>query len=337
MILKLLSMKTIKPFLIIIVFFLISSLLFFSCRVSKTPALRCPQVLTKKNNEVLAKYKRDRNTAFTPKYSPTIRKQSVRQLISLTKKNHGNNIDVFNNSRIHKNVMVSAPVYLNGISKIEYTKRLTASIDEKVIPLRKNYPDGFLIVDTETAENQSDVVDFQTSGCDTIILKSGIKIPGKVHYIGQDEILFYNCDDTSLSVISLLKSDVLAIIHSNGTRDSIISANVSLSSADITKRGTESLGIAGSFLSLVGLVLSAILIKEYFIAAIIIAFLTGVIGIVFGTLSLIKILRHSHNYKGKFFAILSIGIGAFDIVMVILSFIILLFIWLIIWAFSPKG
>jgi hypothetical protein len=409
-------MKTIKPFLSIIGIFLIFSFLFSSCRVSKIAALRCPQVLTKKNNEVFAKYKRSRYTSFTSKYIPTIKKQSVGRLIIVSQKNRVKNIDAFKNSPIYKNVMVSGPEYLNGISKIEYTKRLTASIDEKVIPLRKNYPYNFQSEKSETPDQQADVIVIPTSGCDTIILKIGVKMPCKVVDIGQRKITLKNCYDATIPAISILKSDVSAIKFSNGKSVSLLSSSkkadstdqqtnvnaipsdkcdtilfksgyrtigkvmeigkknltyrkwddlsgsvysilksdvleirtfngkqILVTSSDVSPYRTddiknpESLGIAGSFLSLVGLVLFAILIKEYFIAAIIIAFLSGVIGIVCGTISLIKILRHSDYHKGRFFAILSICIGAFDIVAVILSLIILLFIFFIIWAFSPKS
>jgi hypothetical protein len=312
-------MKTIKPTLIIIVIFLISSLLFFSCRVSKTAALRCPQVLTKKNNEVLAKYNRSRYTLFTSKYIPTIKRQSVGRLIKVSQKNHVKNIDAFKNSPIHENAMVSAPAYLNELSKIEYAKRLTASIDEKVIPLRKIYPYNFQAEKSETTEQQADVIAIPISGCDTIILKIGVKIPCKVIDIGQRKVTFTNCDDSTIPAISFLKSDVSAIKYSNGTSVSIISSNVSLSSAFKTIQKPKNLGLTGFLISLIGLICYALAFSQY------IALFAGYTGIVLGIISLVKFKRHPGDSKGKLFAILSICFGAIDIFLIYLLPSLLIF------------
>jgi hypothetical protein len=316
-------MKTIKPFLTIIALSFISSFVFFSCRVSKTAALRCPQVLTKENNKVLAKYKTHRNTAFIPQYRATIRKQPARRLISLTRKNHLKNIDVLNNSPIHENVMVSGPAYLNGLSKIEYTKRLTASIDEKVMPLRENYLFGFLSEDTDKTDNKADVIAVQPDRCDTIIFKSGFMVICKVMEIGQNNLTYRKCDDLRGPVYSGLKSDVLEIRAYNGKQILVTSSDPSPYRTDNIKKTVKS-GLAGLFISLIGLILFAILLEYYIKAAIIIGIVAGVTSIILGVKSLTKVIRHSDYYKGKFLSILIMVIGGIDIFIAVMLVLLLM-------------
>jgi hypothetical protein len=329
-------MKTIKPYQIVLGTFLICSFLFFSCRVSKTTALKCPQVSTKENNEVLVKYKKNKNTTYTPKYRANIRKEPVRQLISLSRNNHGKYIDVFNNSPNHENVIVSGPAYLNGLTKIEYNKRLTASIDETVIPLRKNNLTRFQTEKAETRNHPVDKIVIPTDRCDTIIFKSGYSVICKILEIGENILSYIKCDDLRGPVYSISKSDVLEIRANNGKKILVNSSFASPYRTDNVKSGS-----AGFIISLIGFILFAILFKEYFIGAFalaiseipiapfIIVILTGFTGILLGIKSLIKIIRHSDYYKGKLFAILSIGIGGFDIILVVLLVIILLLTLLI--------
>jgi hypothetical protein len=334
-VLKILNhMKSIKPFLTIIVIFLICSFWFSECSVSRTTALPCPQALTKENNEVSAKHKRKRigNTTFTPKYTSTIRRQPVKHLISLSRKNQVKNTDALNNSPIHKNVITAGPEYLNGLSKIGYYKSSTASIDEKVIPLRKNYLSNFQVEKSETRTQQTNVIIIPRDRCDTIIFKSGYRVIGKVLEIGQNNLTYRKSGDLKGPEYSILNSDVLEIRTYNGKQIFVTSSDTnSYRTDDIEK--TMGLGLAGFFISLIGIILGAILCKEYILAAIIIAILTGVAGIFSGIISLIK-NRHSNDFKEKLFAILSISLGGFEFIVVLGYAVAMGFIFLLIYLVS---
>lgn len=333
-------MKTIKPFLTIIALAFVCSFLFFSCRVSRTDALRCPQVLTKENNKVLAKYKTNRNKVFIPKYRATIRKQPARQLISFSQKKHGKNINVLKNTPINENVTLSGPAYLYGLSKIEYTKRLIASIDNKIIPLRFNYSDPRLVQkDGNTRQYEANNAILQNF-CDTIILKSGSKIFGKVVEIGQKTVIYRICDDSKAPVISILKSDISEIRNSNGGKTYLTSSNLSSPLVNNKERKTEAFGLAGFILSLISLISLGINVinllfypMELFGTSFYYLIIPmGLLGIILGIISLIRIRRNPNKYKGKAFAKLSLIIGIIPVATVVLAGIIL-FILLLIWIF----
>lgn len=131
-------MKAIKHLLTFIGTFLILSLVLSSCRTAKIAAVSCPEFSGNKYNKVADNNKRNRNKALIAHYRVNIRKQSVRRLVGLSGKKQGKDNVVFNNSPAQGNVIVPGLERVNGLSKIEYFKGLTASIDKAIIPLERN-------------------------------------------------------------------------------------------------------------------------------------------------------------------------------------------------------
>ena len=201
--------------------------------------------------------------------------------------------------------------YLN---KIEYTKGLTASADNTIIPAGRTSSAEYLMNLPDQAGKSDNFYIIQSTGCDTLVLRSGSVLLGKVEEIGQSEIKYRKCDNLNGPVISLSKSDVVQIKFVNGTREVIVSDNpgvmpvyVSRPAQDNMPPKMEGLGLTGFIASLVGLFIGGIPL--------------GLIGVIFGGISLSKIKRNPARYRGRGIAIASIIIGFVDIVgaIVVLS------------------
>jgi len=196
------------------------------------------------------------------------------------------------------------------INKIEFTNGLIASIDNTLHPLNQNVP--ILIQSNEENKyiNKSKRTNLQDVKCDTIVLKSGAIIIGKVEEIGQSELKYKRCNNLTGPVISVLKSDVSKIIYSNGTNELFdpneiyIPNQNKFSNNNFAPIKTEGLGLAGFLAGLVGLFIASIPL--------------GIIAVVFGGISLSKIKKNPLRFKGKGFAIASIILGIIDIVAMII-------------------
>jgi hypothetical protein len=157
---------------------------------------------------------------------------------------------------------------------------LIASTDNKLVPsIASNN-----IVLSETAE----ITDQQVR-CDTILLKSGSTLVGKVEEIGQIEIKYRKCNNLSGPIIAISKSDASAILYSNGSHDIIASQNPvqlinNISSPDkVESAQMEGFSIAGFIAGLVG----------FFVAPLIF----GTAAIVFGAIGLGRIKKNSAKFK----------------------------------------
>jgi hypothetical protein len=231
----------------------------------------------------------------------------------------------FKSQKLHRSKKVQKKEYIpyvpiaavesnSQISIIQYNKSLMASIDNTFHPIY-----NVKVPSVSSSYNESkakqDTNKIQEVKCDTIILKSGSIIIGRVEEIGQSELKYRRCNNLTGPIISVLKSDVTKVLYSNGTSDlfgpqdtAIPSQNYYpnqnyLSSTNTTPAKVEGLGLAGFVSSLVGLFIASIPL--------------GIIAIVFGNISLSKIKKNPQRYKGKGFAVASIIIGIVDVVAMI--------------------
>ena len=189
-------------------------------------------------------------------------------------------------------------IYLTDRSS--YISGLTASLDKRLIPAGSSIPYPGI------TEGSPSVEVIQNGGCDTIILRSGARITGKVEEINQVEIRYRRCDNLTGPIISISKYDVATILYINGTRESILTDAPPVERVHVQPAGvppspkTEGLGLAGFIAGIVGLFVAGIPL--------------GSIGIIFGGISLARFKKEPGRYKGRGFAIWSIVLGVIDII-----------------------
>jgi hypothetical protein len=311
------KMKAIKRLLTISGALLILVLFILSCRTAKVVAVSCPELPVNKSCKIAAGHKMNAHRAFTGNYKVRIRKQPANRLTDLSKKNHGKESIVLKNSPVLKNTIVPDIEYINNLSKIEYLKGLTSSVDRAIIPLGRNNSIALSLNRGNMIEQSGKINTIQPSVCDTIVLKSGSIMVVKVTEIVQNEIRYRFCNNLNGTVSSISKSQVTVIKYPNGTRDNFISDNTTAFIDYHGRKETESFGIAGFIISMVGLLLMITGFGE----------ILGPLGIIFGGISLGRIKRNPGKYKGKGLAKASIIVGIIDI---------LVFIGLVIWMLSSS-
>jgi hypothetical protein len=141
--------------------------------------------------------------------------------------------------------------------------------------------------------------------CDTIVLRNGDILQGKVVEIGEREIRYKNCDNIQGSSLVVSLSEVFMIKYPNGTRDYFTTERSQASPGGSTlPKKTHGLALSGFIGSLVGLFVLGIPL--------------GIMAVIFGSISLGSIDKHPERYKGRGLAIASIIIGAVDIIGMII-------------------
>jgi len=290
-------MKTTKSITKILILFLVVSLSQLSCLTMEKSALSCPEVSMKKNNKLLSHQKEYK------KKTPSVRKENNKFLALKHSKNR-NGKEIKYKPTIP--VTFSPIERVHDIDKVEYSKGLLASTDRKYYPtINKNILSPVLNINV--FEDTGVPINVQPNVCDTIILKSGASLLGKVEEIGQSEIKYRKCNNLTGPIISISKSEVTSIHYSNGTRDFFDPSEAFIPNRTVPTNNninvplkTEGLGIAGFISGLVGLFIAGIPL--------------GAIGVVFGGISLSKIKKQPQRFKGKGFAIASIIIGIIAVV-----------------------
>jgi hypothetical protein len=296
-------MKTINHILTICGTFLILTFVLVSCSTSKKTALSCPEFSINKTTKVSVNHKI--NKAVISHYRAPTRKQTVR----LSRKNQQKDIVVFNNSPAQNDFLVT-PNSVSDLTRMEYSKGLIASSDNAIIQFVGNNTEAFLLKKPGITEHSKDLFSAQTTRCDTIVLKSGSLLIGKVEEIGQNEIKYRKCNNLTGPIISISKYDVSSILYSNGTSDLFgpteryipNQTNSMYNNNSVLK--TEGLGLAGFISGLVGLFIASIPL--------------GLIAVIFGGISLSKIKNQPQRFKGRGFAIASIVLGIVDVVAMII-------------------
>lgn len=150
--------------------------------------------------------------------------------------------------------------------------------------------------------------------CDTITLKNGVVLSGKVIEITPTEIKYKKCANLDGPMYIISKSNVLTIVYPNGTKDtfakSVPSTIANSEPATSTQPKTEGFGIAGFLTSLIGIVVAAIPL--------------GIVSVIFGAISLGRISRQPERYKGKGFGITAIILGIIEIIIGLLILVVLI-------------
>ena len=297
------KMRTKTHFPAIIGTVLILSLALLSCSTAKKSAVTCPEFSNNRYNKVSMDHKMNRNRILTAHNNA----DKSRMHFSSSGRNHKDNNLVFSNTSQSSIVRVPGEKSVSYINKIEYTESLTASADNTIIPAGRISSAEYLINLPDQAGKSDKLYFTQSPGCDTLVLRSGSVLLGKVEEIGQSEIKYRKCDNLNGPIISLAKSDVVQIKFVNGTREVIISDNpgvmpvyVPRPPQDNMPPKMEGLGLTGFIASLVGLFIAGIPL--------------GLLGIIFGGISLSRIKRYPARYRGRGIAIASIIIGFVAIV-----------------------
>jgi hypothetical protein len=195
---------------------------------------------------------------------------------------------------------ISDPEIISSVDKIEYSKSLIASSENSIVPMTgNNWPAG--LISTVPAEYYTNNTQAK---CDTIVLKSGAVVIGKISEIGLNEIKYRKCDYQDGPVIVISKSIVSAVIYANGSSEAIITASPDAFNAQPGIEGNrpkqqEGLGTVGFLAAILGLFVAGIPL--------------GILAVVFGTISLNKIRKDPVRFKGKGLGIAAIIIGLIDV------------------------
>jgi hypothetical protein len=287
----------------IIVFFLIAvicSQINLSCRSVKT-AVACPEISIKKNE--YGAHRRIRNSHELFAHKTISKNKSINRSKKIRKESL-------------RDIPVIAVTSKTQINKIEFNNALTASLDNTFHPVIDKSPVPFMPPGDNKNSFDKNISNIQEVKCDTVFLKSGIIIIGKVEEIGQSELKYRRCNNLTGPIISVLKSDVSQILYSNGTGEHfgpteiyVPNQNYNLnqnnsSYINSAPAKTEGLGLAGFLSGLVGLFIASIPL--------------GIIAVVFSGISLSKIKKDPRRFKGKGFAIAGMVLGIVDVVGMII-------------------
>ena len=322
------DMNPIKCLLLITGIFLVFSLVLLSCRTPEKAAVSCPEFSVYKNNNDAIHHKLNRNKAILDYNRINIRKQAVGQLVGLSGKNHGKNNVIFKNPPVHDNVIVSGKEYVKELSRIEYIKGLTTSIDNSFIPLRRNNSTAYSLGKRDVTVQSEVLADTQPSGCDTIILKSGSMMIVKVTEIWKNEIRYKNCNTLNGPYASIPRSDVSVIksansnLHFNTSNDAVVVKDNNII------RVNEGFGVVGFILGMTDFVVGPSMIATTPVSlawlVIILGYSAlGLIVFILGCISHVMIKRHPERYKGKGYATFSIILGLIEV----FAFIYLLWLY----------
>lgn len=151
-------------------------------------------------------------------------------------------------------------------------------------------------------------IGFSKDTCDILITQDGDEFRCKVIEIGVDVVKYRKCGFNDGPLISLPRSMVFMIRYSNGEKEIIKPISNSqkkedeYESAKSPKKRLDVLGLVGFCLTI------ASILPWWFVSALI-GFFAGIIGIVFGSISLARIVRRRDSRKGLGFAIVSLILG----------------------------
>jgi hypothetical protein len=220
-------------------------------------------------------------------------------------------------------------IYQKGFH-IEWKKSYTTSINpeksEELSVIRENKtnntllytePDYFPLTEINKPEENSVSKSAKTlTDCHEIILRSGKTIKGLVTEVGIEEIKYKDCNDSKLPEVILKKKDVFKIIYSDGSfdefKEEVVKNNVSDNTSGNSKTKQESTGnnqIKTEGFAIAGLILSIIGFLFPFI---------GLIGLIFGIVSLNRIKKNPEKFKGRKLALAAIIVGAISLLFVII-------------------
>lgn len=273
--------------------FIVLTFLFVSCSSPKRAAVSCTEFPVYRFNKTI------RNHVIANHQKATL----IYQPFTSSKKKHESKKAVLKNSDPGHEIRVKGTESITIIGKAEYSKSLTASTENTVLPFVSSSSTERIPERIDLTEKANDP---QKGRCDTIILRSGSFIPCKIAEINLKDIKYRKCNYQDGPVITILKSDVAVINFGNGTSEIIISSNPN----DFNARGegagsmpkqSPTLGTIGFLTSLVGLFVASIPL--------------GLVAIIFGASAIGKINRDPQKYKGRGLAAATIIIGFIEVVL----------------------
>ncbi len=294
-------MDTKRHLLIISGNYLILFFVLLSCRTSEKTAVPCPAFSISKNR-VTADNKRIKNKVLTSHFRRTTRIQHVR----LSEKNLGKDFVVFKTTPVQDNILYPGIKSISDLDRTEYMKGLITSANYAISPLGRNSMTSQLMKKIDVNKQYNNFFINHSSGCDTIVLKSGSVLIVKVEETGQYEIKYSECNNYNGLVISISRVDVSEIKYANGTHEILTSvdpsdfvfdnATIKDNKATINK---ARFGIPWFVYGLAGLfVLSGLLV--FGLPGLLFAVIAlGLMELVFKGINLIKKERNPDRLKGK--------------------------------------
>lgn len=157
-----------------------------------------------------------------------------------------------------------------------------------------------------------------TDSCDNIIMASGTNVKGKVVEITESEVKYKRCDNLNGPIITTAKHNVHSILYSNGTSESFVDVKKSSDQSNVTS--SKRLDVLG----LIGMILSVASIPFWWLISAIIGLVGGVIGIIFGSISIARIQRRPESRKGLGFAIASLVVGLLLVIATVIVWVLIL-------------
>ncbi len=290
-----------KGFTTILSIFIIFIFFQLSCKTTQQSAVSCPEFSKKKGNYI-SHHKRSRTKVISAQ-----RMDKRIKNINRSGNNQSNEI-----SNAHLISGATSPLNnLSVIKRVDYQNGLIASTENIIYPGINNVASNYSLMKPYFYDGSKDAKPSQQTKCDTILLKSGGILIGKVEEIGQSEIKYRKCNNLTGPLISIMKYDVSGILYSNGTRDLFGPSDTPIPNqvnfptyTNNTTLKTEGLGLAGFISGFVGLFIASIPL--------------GIIAVIFGLISLSKIRRNPQRLRGKGFAITAIVLGIVDVVVMII-------------------
>jgi hypothetical protein len=279
---------------------IIMSLAYFSCSSVKKAAVSCPEFSDSNRPKVAHFHHRKRNPSMLVRRTlsnqdNTAGFKKARYPVSVSesgvtaiKMDHLSN-DLFKNT---------------SQNQAEYIEGLTASLDNHYFPPVKMISITPYRKFSDAAGLEAANIIIQPIECDTVVLRVGEDIIGKVMEIGQEEIKYKKCENLSGPVYSIRNSEVFVIRYANGTSEFFSQRSQPYSSAPPPVKKTEGMGLAAFICSLGGLIIAGIPL--------------GILAVVLGASSLGKINRYPDKFMGRGFAIFGIVLGLIDIAVVLI-------------------
>jgi len=306
---------------------LILSYFSLSCHTSEKTAVSCPEFSINKNR-VTAYPKRIKNGSFSSHLRVNTRKKPIR----LSGKKPEKEFVVFKNSHTQDGLVVPGIESVFDSNTIECLKRLIASTDNAISPLVRNSTTTQLMKEIDVNIQSNNLFITYSSGCDTIVLKSGSILLVKVKETGQYEIKYKECNNYNGPVFSISKSDVSEIKYINGTHEIITSTNpydFVLNNTTINDNNTTirkaRFRIPGFVFSLAGLFVLGGFLVFGLPGSIFTGLALGLMVIVRRSINRIRIKRNPDKFKEKRSEIASLLIDIVVVVGVVLGLIYLLF------------
>lgn len=166
-------------------------------------------------------------------------------------------------------------------------------------------------VKTEYSQLENERAVPEQTPCDEIIFRNGDILSAKVEEISPEEIKYRKCDHLDGPLYTCEKTDVFMIRYSNGKTEVFKQAEEQVERKDSSEtnntydgpRRADPVAIFGFVCSLASLL--------------ILPFVLGALGIIFGTISLARQASDPQRYSGKALAIAALVIGIISVVYAI--------------------